>query len=471
MISGPTPRTTAALRIISVLMLILTTFVVSVPANAFPEVHTVTFCENSNFSDSVIAFETGTTSQSLTLLQNLSPSFVNSGFIFEDWNTSADGSGASYANGSTYLFNSDINLFAQWVAIPVTHTVTFYENDGASDPVATYLRASVPTQLTSFQSLQPTFTHTGYSFSGWNTSANGSGVAFGDGAEYGFSSDVSLYAQWTLIAIIPVTHTVTFYENDGASDPVATYLRASVPTQLTSFQSLQPTFGNSSHTFLDWNSSRNGSGISYLDGVIVPFNQDLTLYAQWTVTSIVMISFSSNGGNGLVASISLSPGSSFTVPGQTGMIRAGYVLANWNTNANGSGTKYFTGEQVTAAESIRLYAQWTGHKPAILFGAIGMFKSNSSMLSSALKSQINRLARTIKLKRYRKISLYGYSAATGLTSWNVALSRMRAANVATYLRHQLAVFKIRGVSVFSAGEGAIAGQSSGEFSRVEVFGT
>jgi hypothetical protein len=182
------------------------------------------------------------------------------------------------------------------------------------------------------------------------------------------------------------------------------------------------------------------------------------------------ISFSANGGDGSVASISASPGSNFTMPSQTGLIRAGYILANWNTSANGSGTKYLVGEQVTVASSVLFYAQWSGHKPATLFSAIGTFRSNSSSLSPALKSQINRLARTIKLKAYRKISLYGYSAATGLRSLNVVLSRMRAENVATYLRYQLEILKVRGVSISSAGEGAIAGQSSNEYSRVEVFG-
>lgn len=41
------------------------------------------------------------------------------------------------------------------------------------------------------------FTRSGYSFAGWNTSADGSGVSYADGASYAFTSSTTLYAQWT----------------------------------------------------------------------------------------------------------------------------------------------------------------------------------------------------------------------------------------------------------------------------------
>ena len=44
------------------------------------------------------------------------------------------------------------------------------------------------------------FTRTGYTFSGWNTNADGSGTAYGDGASISPSSNVTLYAQWAMAA-------------------------------------------------------------------------------------------------------------------------------------------------------------------------------------------------------------------------------------------------------------------------------
>ena len=516
---------------------------------ANPVVHTVTFFENSSASDTVTAFETGISPQSLTSNQDLNPTFTDAGYLFDGWNTSADGSGTPYSDGSIFSFSSDIGLYAQWREITVVHTVTFFENATSADSVSTYLSSGVPTPLTAFGSLEPSFSNPSHSFTGWNTSPNGTGTAYGDGATYSFNADTGLYAQW--VATI-ATHTVTFNENDGAADSVTTYLSASVPTQLTAFGSLepsfsnpshsftgwntspngtgesfedgtmysfasnlvvyaqwvadadihtvtfeendsaidsvstelsevtampltlftnlQPTFVNGSHTFSGWNTSRDGSGVAYSDGVQYSFDNDIVLYAQWTLNALVVISFNANGGNGTIASISGSVGSTITMPSQTGLIRPGFQLTKWSTTPNGSGTDYLVGQMLSLTESLNLYAQWGGQSPAILFGAIGTFKIDSPLLSDNLKSQVNRMASTIRSRKYLKVELFGYTSPTGLSSLNVSLSRARAKNVATYLRSRLNFLKVRGVTILASGEGAITGQASNAYSRVEVFG-
>jgi len=40
------------------------------------------------------------------------------------------------------------------------------------------------------------FTRTGYTFTGWNTKANGSGTAYAAGASYKAAANLTLYAQW-----------------------------------------------------------------------------------------------------------------------------------------------------------------------------------------------------------------------------------------------------------------------------------
>src|SRR5690554_3810883 len=40
--------------------------------------------------------------------------FIYAGYSFNSWNTAADGSGTSYADGATYNFSADITLYAQW---------------------------------------------------------------------------------------------------------------------------------------------------------------------------------------------------------------------------------------------------------------------------------------------------------------------------------------------------------------------
>jgi uncharacterized repeat protein (TIGR02543 family) len=117
--------------------------------------------------------------------------FTRTSYGFSGWNTAANGSGTSYANGATYDFTANITLYAQWTANQ--YTVTFNANGGTGTMSPQSANYNTPTALT-----LNAFTKTGYSFSGWNTAANGSGTSYADGATYNFTADMTLYAQWTI---------------------------------------------------------------------------------------------------------------------------------------------------------------------------------------------------------------------------------------------------------------------------------
>jgi uncharacterized repeat protein (TIGR02543 family) len=48
--------------------------------------------------------------------------FTRTGYSFAGWNTAADGSGTSYADGASYPFTSSTTLYAQWTLTPATLT-------------------------------------------------------------------------------------------------------------------------------------------------------------------------------------------------------------------------------------------------------------------------------------------------------------------------------------------------------------
>jgi uncharacterized repeat protein (TIGR02543 family) len=113
--------------------------------------------------------------------------FSNAGFTFNGWK---DQTNASYAAGSSYTMGaSNVTLTAQWTAVTVDHTVTFLANRGSGSMSPQTASSSAALTLNAF-------TRTGYAFSGWNTAANGTGMAYADGAVYDFSADLTLYAQW-----------------------------------------------------------------------------------------------------------------------------------------------------------------------------------------------------------------------------------------------------------------------------------
>lgn len=59
-----------------------------------------------------------------------------------------------------------------------------------------------------------------------------------------------------------------------------------------------------------------------------------------------------------MGSQSVAPGSSLTLKDNT-FTRSGYTFSGWNTAAGGSGTAYASGQTVTPASNLLLYAQWS----------------------------------------------------------------------------------------------------------------
>ena len=205
---------------------------------------------------------------------NLDPNkFTKSGYTFAGWIDYANGSKV-YADEAEYPFTNTFtgvtNLTAKWVAAtPSSFTVSFNANGGIGNMADQ--TASSATNLTS-----NTFTKTGFTFAGWNTNADGSGVSYGNGASYPFTSSTTLYAQWTAAA--PTGYTVTFNANGGSG--VMLNQSATTPTALNT-----NTFIRSGYSFAGWNTNVDGSGVSYGNGASYPFTSSATLYAQWTADS------------------------------------------------------------------------------------------------------------------------------------------------------------------------------------------
>ena len=153
------------------------------------------------------------TGASVTVASN-SGNMVKSGFGFTGWNTKADGSGAFYLPGAVLTMStSDLILYAQWspVAYPLAVTVSFDPNQGTGTQAAQTAIAGTAVQLASCA-----FTRTGWTFVGWNTAANGSGVPYANGAMLLIPmANLTLYAQWqnstggTIVVQAPVQYQVT----------------------------------------------------------------------------------------------------------------------------------------------------------------------------------------------------------------------------------------------------------------------
>ena len=164
--------------------------------------------------------------------------------------------------GDTYLVYDGI-----WALKKNNITITFNANGGTGEMAALMANPGYDKQLSS-----NTFTREGYTFTGWNTKADGKGTGYADGATVKFDVDTTLYAQWTQKPVI------TFDANGGEGNMGAQTVNPGVSAALSA-----NTFTRADYDFAGWNTKVDGTGTAYADKTNITTNKNVTLYAQWTL--------------------------------------------------------------------------------------------------------------------------------------------------------------------------------------------
>jgi len=223
--------------------------------------------------------------------------------------------------------------------------VTFHGNGALTGSTAAQT-AGVATPLTANGFLRSLYT-----FTGWNTEANGGGTPYANSASYSFASDLALYAQWTLVPL--PNHTVTFQGNDASSGATAAQT-ANVTTPLTANG-----FIRNGYYFNGWNTQAGGDGTPYANSASYTFLADLNLFAQWTRVPAVMytVTFMGNGATG--GATAVQRGNVETFLRANGFTRPGYFFDDWNTLADLSGFDYADGAAYSFSQDLTLYAEWS----------------------------------------------------------------------------------------------------------------
>ena len=146
-------------------------------------------------------------------------------------------------------------------------TVDFDANDGEGTMTTWTGKPN-----TSFDLPKNTFTRENYTFTGWNTKADGTGTSYADKATVNFSENTTLYAQWTQNPVI------TFDANDGKGTMGTQTVKPNEAIALTA-----NTFTRADYDFAGWNTAKDGTGTAYADKANITTNENVTLYAQWTL--------------------------------------------------------------------------------------------------------------------------------------------------------------------------------------------
>lgn len=208
------------------------------------------FQDNNNFFTNVAFDLNGGTSmtppaQNLAVKDTLkepTSTPTRPGYTFIGWNTSLDGSGTTWDFTTTAMPSNDLTLYAQWQIN--AHTINFDLNGGTSViPPAQNVAVGTFVQ-------EPTATpiRHGYTFTGWNSSVTGSGIAWDFSTNLMPDNVLTLYAQWQIN-----THTVIFDTNGGTS--------AEYPLQNIAFGATlkepRPAPTRSGYSFIGWYDENN----------------------------------------------------------------------------------------------------------------------------------------------------------------------------------------------------------------------
>lgn len=252
---------------------------------------------------------TGNTGDTVTVSQN---SFDRPGYTFTGWSTSKRGDPSLNPGDKHTLEPGTTTVWAQWKANPA-HLV--YNSNIGSIGSETKTVDGVVDQTV--KTIDNPFDRPGYTFSGWNTQADGKGKAYDPGADCTLTANDKstpkntsvLYAQWTINKV-----TLKFDPNGGVggypSINTDAFGSVTIPKDAKEPKVTRPGF-----RFTGWSLKKTPDKDETLltpgkDTVSMPAEGEVTVYAQWEPA---MTTLPFTGGNAQIPTIWLWAGLAFLI--------------------------------------------------------------------------------------------------------------------------------------------------------------
>jgi uncharacterized repeat protein (TIGR02543 family) len=173
--------------------------------------YTVTYNTNSSTSGTGPDSQSYTTAGTALTIDGNSGTLARTGYTFAGWNTLANGSGTNYAAGATaQTFIANTTLYAKWTAN--TYSITYDSNSATAGTVPTSQSYTTGGSALTLASNSGTLARTGYTFSGWNSAADGNGTTYTvSQTNVTITTNKTFYAAWTAKANRTLTFAVLAY--------------------------------------------------------------------------------------------------------------------------------------------------------------------------------------------------------------------------------------------------------------------
>ncbi|OVE77552.1 hypothetical protein BVX99_02380 [bacterium F16] len=277
------------------------------------EIYSVTYDGNTNDGG---AIPTGSVdynfNEVVTVLDNTG-NLTKTGYTFTGWNTAANGSGAIYTAGDTFVITADTVLYAQWSIN--SYAVTYDGNSADNGTVPAVQTKEYGADITlAFNT--GNLSQSGLTFAGWNTASDDSGTHYAEGATYSDNTDLTLYAEWSSVPVYSLTvnngtGTGLYEANDVVS------VEASIPAN---------------YHFVNWSGDTAAVGdVNSSSTMVTMPAADVTITANvaidtYAVTFVEGANGTRTGGGALVQTIDY--GSAATAPVITA--DSGYTFTGWD---------------------------------------------------------------------------------------------------------------------------------------------
>ena len=297
--------------------------------------------------------------------QNLSPNaFTRDGYTFTGWKR-AD-TGDAYQDGQqvanlTSTPNGIVTMIAQWTPNPAS--INYDPNPPTGRTPGGQGTANWTGHTGDTQAIGANgWTVDGYTFIGWNTSADGKGTAYAPGTTWIANGTLTLYAQWT-----PGQAGLTYDGNGatgGKTDPQPGKTDEKINVRDNGFT-------RDGYMFVTWNTQAGCKGKAVNPGDEWTLQGSGTLYACWAGTAQTL-AYHGNGATGGNTAVQSGKTGDELTTNANGFTRDGYTFVRWDTAKDGSGTAYGEGKNGVSQYTMKpagndLYAIWKANPASIVY--------------------------------------------------------------------------------------------------------